>query len=908
MEKIEQITTDCKQSVKTYTLIQKNIEDNLVDILQNCINNSDGESDKKKTNNRYGKLTKRTVASRPRYAARIKHQEEVIKGVIKNLRLLEQGKCVSQEQQRYAEQLKKITVQIVAELILKEGRVKDNKTNPEECDEAVLEKWNHVIQELQGKKEWSKILDLRKVYDRINGEFFWNYEITHCNHYWSYFQYPDSLFSSGEDNDEILNDSVNELSVCRPITDFIKTISWSIDKIGYRENWLLFYYEQAVTQYDEAEKWYQNEIKKYKEENKGVRGDNEQHGSDSPVALYKEIAINFYIENYCSTYTQYALDDVEAKCRDDEYFGNFLDAFMICTAVKTFGSAGAYIWGGLNWFGEKNISRDEKCKEYLSKRWVDGIIYSREVMKQRILFSLMERLTEDAITLSENGNPVTSADSKYLDIGTELVTDRVEDVLRNMREIHFAKLKQADAQARWSVYKYERACVDKLLEGANDNNFSSYALFLRESDSVKKNQYFHSIINHFFKNDERDSNDAIYVCCLNQFIFLDSAVELAYEISRLTKIKIDTHTYLKTKIMELANVLVKLQHNLKCGVGKIIHTYFEKVLEIDGQLDMAQMNEWLTNFKDAIEKNLLNYDVTWIDDDLYKEVRQNSWEKLKEINPSYEGGFPDNQIFVLAEERSRTDWEFVYQYEEAVSKRKHYVKILTDTIAHEKLDEKMNGSPSDYGAKERILKAIKKLESESVMKENGQPAKESETETKNLFTVTFQWALSEWYDAYCFASSDTGKGGETTRIKKYIREQIIVPMDEMIATEYNSNRNGIYKDISLGDLKRAVYKNIVCSCNGIVHEKDGKALRDKIKKQIDNEIYDKNLVKIQKSLREGNKTFWDYLMISKEAREFAEKYLLEEGDHRGKRIYLYGEIQNALINSNYRYNKSMKEK
>lgn len=40
MEKIEQITTDCKQSVKTYTLIQKNIEDNLVDILQNCINNS----------------------------------------------------------------------------------------------------------------------------------------------------------------------------------------------------------------------------------------------------------------------------------------------------------------------------------------------------------------------------------------------------------------------------------------------------------------------------------------------------------------------------------------------------------------------------------------------------------------------------------------------------------------------------------------------------------------------------------------------------------------------------------------------------------------------------------------------------------------------------------------------------
>lgn len=48
MEKIEQITTDCKQSVKTYTLIQKNIEDNLVDILQNCINNSDGESDKKR--------------------------------------------------------------------------------------------------------------------------------------------------------------------------------------------------------------------------------------------------------------------------------------------------------------------------------------------------------------------------------------------------------------------------------------------------------------------------------------------------------------------------------------------------------------------------------------------------------------------------------------------------------------------------------------------------------------------------------------------------------------------------------------------------------------------------------------------------------------------------------------------
>ena len=52
-------------------------------------------------------------------------------------------------------------------------------------------------------------------------------------------------------------------------------------------------------------------------------------------------------------------------------------------------------------------------------------------------------------------------------------------------------------------------------------------------------------------------------------------------------------------------------------------------------------------------------------------------------------------------------------------------------------------------------------------------------------------------------------------------------------------------------------------------------------------------------------------MISKEAREFAEKYLLEEGDHfseRGKRTYLYGEIQNALINANYRYNKSMKEK
>ena len=93
-----------------------------------------------------------------------------------------------------------------------------------------------------------------------------------------------------------MNDSVNELSVCRSITDFIKEISWSIDKIGYRENWLLFYYEQAVTQYDEAEKWYQNEIKKYREENKGVRGDNEQHGSDSPVALYKEIAINFYID------------------------------------------------------------------------------------------------------------------------------------------------------------------------------------------------------------------------------------------------------------------------------------------------------------------------------------------------------------------------------------------------------------------------------------------------------------------------------------------------------------------------------------------------------------------------------------------------------------------------------------
>ena len=67
---------------------------------------------------------------------------------------------------------------------------------------------------------------------------FRSYEITHGNHDGAYVQYPDSLFSSGEDNEEILNDSVNELSVCRPITDFIKEISWSIDKIGYRENWL----------------------------------------------------------------------------------------------------------------------------------------------------------------------------------------------------------------------------------------------------------------------------------------------------------------------------------------------------------------------------------------------------------------------------------------------------------------------------------------------------------------------------------------------------------------------------------------------------------------------------------------------------------------------------------------------
>ena len=75
-------------------------------------------------------------------------------------------------------------------------------------------------------------------------------------------------------------------------------------------------------------------------------------------------------------------------------------------------------------------------------------------------------------------------------------------------------------------------------------------------------------------------------------------------------------------------------------------------------------------------------------------------------------------------------------------------------------------------------------------------------------------------------------------------------------------------------------------------------------------VYDSNLSRIERRLGEKNNTFGDNLMISNDARSFAEEYLLSSGGgfkERGRTTNLYGVIQNALINANYRYNNSKKK-
>lgn len=518
--------------------IKEDIEKNLVGIIENCIQNSDEKRDGEK--NRHGLLTQRTEASRRRYVISVRHMEDVMKGAIRNIKFLEQGQCVSKEQEHYANELRKELVNTVFNLIFKERWEKDSKISPEEWDSSVFESWSFALQELMGKGAWSKILNLRELYNCINRSLFYNYQIAQRNSYWLYFQKPNYVFLAEETAHEYkkeLGETSGELRTNRPSADIFSHISGKLDNRGYRVDWILFFYEQAQIQYNEAEKWYKNEVEEYKGGKEQNQELTEQENSKKNEDAYKEIVINFYIENYCSPYTEYPLDDVEAKHRhDDDYFQKFLDAFMISVVAKQFGCSGAYLWGSLQWF--KGVFKyDEKSKSFLTRRWVDMIIYSKDVMKQRILFSLMERLTEDVITLSEQDKPTTSTELKYFYYSGQAISPDVANLLKNMKELHFAVRKKEE----WSVYNYEKSCIEKLLQCANDSTTRSYALFLKEKSSVQGTQSFQSIKNHFFDEEEMETTDVVYAYCLNQFFFLDSALELVYGISKITEIKADTY-------------------------------------------------------------------------------------------------------------------------------------------------------------------------------------------------------------------------------------------------------------------------------------------------------------------------------------------------------------------------------
>ena len=193
--------------------------------------------------------------------------EDVMKGAIRNIKFLEQGQCVSKEQEHYANELRKELVNTVFNLIFKERWEKDSKISPEEWDSSVFESWSFALQELMGKGAWSKILNLRELYNCINRSLFYNYQIAQRNSYWLYFQKPNYVFLAEETAHEYkkeLGETSGELRTNRPSADIFSHISGKLDNRGYRVDWILFFYEQAQIQYNEAEKWYKNEVEEYK--------------------------------------------------------------------------------------------------------------------------------------------------------------------------------------------------------------------------------------------------------------------------------------------------------------------------------------------------------------------------------------------------------------------------------------------------------------------------------------------------------------------------------------------------------------------------------------------------------------------------------------------------------------------
>lgn len=584
---------------KTIGNMQTELKDNMIVILKNSLN------EKK----RAVKVTEKTKELRPEFVKNNLRRKKQLLAVIENIEGMQTNKEITEQQREYIMKLEDLVPTVIEEIIFEEWI---NKKKVSVIDKDC----KNVLRKLKDTREFSgKVIEVEKICKYIEQRLF--LELVECkNTFWGYFINAINFFEKIEDKESVENytGAILRQPVIMATPDIkVDVIRKNIDL--HENNWIE-YYEKNVM----------------------------------------KCLLN------PAEYINYILTEAREQYRENQKGSRiikYLDGFMLTTMIGRFGIAGGYTWAIENWGKffvnftdlrhqneavqfEKIFFKLGNKPDYsgLNSTEAEAIIiqrniFSQQVMEQWLLFTLLDRLISDDISMLGQNSVNIQEKGEYCVALSQKIERNESAILNGSQILKVALNKQnrtgynaAEKNAYYIVYEPQQGCLRYLLSDGEEGakrifSFGKYKS-PRESQSFR-NMYQHfEEIHQFQNNRKKNYGDDFY---LNQFIHLDSAVEIFYGISRMLKVTQKTAKNLEREIIILSNAIVSAQRKIKCGIGKMLHDCFEFYISIKSEgYTEEECGEKLVQLAGKIQKIVFDLKVEEVQMDFQRKILELNWE------------------------------------------------------------------------------------------------------------------------------------------------------------------------------------------------------------------------------------------------------------------------------------------
>lgn len=572
------------------------IKDNMFMILENSI----------KDGNRAVKITEKTKRLRPEYVENNSKRKKQLVAVIENIRGMQISNDIEERQKEYILKMEDLVPKAIGDIATEEWiSKKKSSVNSKDCEK--------ILERLKTAK---KVIEVERICEYIENRLFFEGIVNNTEYQRFYFINAINFNDKKEENHEEVIFCHEEVIFCKPI--FIAPLDFEVSSVKrgmefYEKEWIRYY-------------------KKY-----GV-----------------ECLLN------PEEYIHYILLDAQ-----DGGIEKYIEGFMYATMIRQFGIAGGYAWAIENWgkifvnYIKSEVVNPEnetnvKLKKIFYKleseinysgfdlseretRIIQRTVFSEKVMKQWLLFALLDNLISDDISVGEKNPGNVHEINEHCATLLRRIKRNEKAILDGSRILNIVTNKQVRVGSNdnkineyYLVYKPQKECLEYLLSSRKNEKKRIFSF--GKYQSPRDNQDFRSMCRHFkeihsFQKGQKENyrNDFY----LNQFIHLDSAVEIFYGISKMVKITQKTAKNLEREIVYLSNMIVLAQRKIRCGMGKILHECFGfyNYSEIQKYTE-KECGEVLMQLAEKLRKIIFDLHIEEIENDLKKNILESNWQKI----------------------------------------------------------------------------------------------------------------------------------------------------------------------------------------------------------------------------------------------------------------------------------------